>query len=526
MNPITYILNKFSTVEYNETEYVEINPLVKLYKSISGNSRAKFPDFVLDNNISYLITNKKTDKVVNQVLSKDKKFTHQSYNLYVLPEDVAKIDAFVKVLEKEAKREQALNKQPMIEQVDPEESTEIENILTRKDIQNLIDQQYPIIDLTDEEKFKDINDNIYEIETRGERSKDKILFRASHVSDFLGMHELSDVLQDNRNRYKYIRDYVILDARTIQNQASLHSRNAQDLNEVVMNLKIDSNNKKPKKIYLTLNGLLRMIFVSDSGNENRDAIRDWVVNLVYVHQFGSDIERLDLVETLKPYKKCLTELSGIYLISIGKVKDLRESMSISSELYQKKEFDNANVFKYGRSKDIMNRYAQHVARTGYGKYSDKILMEWFIVIPLKLLAAAETDLSKYFKTNQLSFEFNDGSKDHDELIIVKPGTERQHIKDKYFDIIKCYPSDTNHLIKQMTEMKLQSDANIDKLESKYKINSLEMELKLSQIESESALKLSQIECNHLKIDSDNALKIQELGYKNEILELKLKLATQ
>lgn len=102
MNPITYILNKFSTVEYNETEYVEINPLVKLYKSISGNSRAKFPDFVLDNNISYLITNKKTDKVVNQVLSKDKKFTHQSYNLYVLSEDVAKIDAFTQVGTQEA----------------------------------------------------------------------------------------------------------------------------------------------------------------------------------------------------------------------------------------------------------------------------------------------------------------------------------------------------------------------------------------------------------------------------------------
>ncbi len=537
MNPIAYILNKFSTVEYDEEEYVEVNPLVKLYKKISGKSRATFPEFVLDNNLDYLITNKKTDKVVNQVLSKDRKFTHQSYNIYVRPEDVAKIEAFVKILENEAKKDAKRNakqekEKDLTEEISQDKSAEesAPDILTKKDIQNLINQQYPIIDMTDEEKFTDADENIYEIEVRGERSKDKILFRASHMSEFLGMERLSKILQ--QEAYKYGQDYIILDADTINKQTSLHWQGGCQckeesswqcpgdghLNEAIMNLKMEPSNK-PKKIYLTLNGLLRMIFVSDSGNKNRDVLRDWVINLVYVHKFGSDIERLDLVETLKPYKKCLTKLSGIYLISIGKVKSLRDSMNISTELYPKKDFDNAHVFKYGRSEDIMNRYSQHVARTGYGKYSDKILMEWFVVIPTKLLSSAEADLGKYFKSNQLSFEFNDGSKAHDELIIVQPGVERQNIKDKYFDIIKCYLSDTNSLIKQMTEMKMQNENSLERIESASKINTLEHALEMSQLESKTALEMSQ-----LRLDS--SLKIQDLAHQVELLKLKLQLATR
>ncbi len=171
-----------------------------------------------------------------------------------------------------------------------------------------------------------------------------------------------------------------------------------------------------------------------------------MIRLVFVHQFGSPVERLDLIESLKPYSKCLNKLSGIYLIRIGKVKDLRLSMNISKEVYPSSEFDSASVLKFGRSDDIMTCFKQHCERTGYGKYSSTIDMEWFVVIPLKLLAAAETDLDKYFTVNQLKLEFNDGSKDHRELIIAKPGIEKRHIKDKYFDLVKCFPGEANAII--------------------------------------------------------------------------------
>lgn len=139
-------------------------------------------------------------------------------------------------------------------------------------------------------------------------------------------------------------------------------------------------------------------------------------------------------ESLKAYKKCLTKLSGLYLVSIGTVKALRDSMNISDELYPSDEFDSARVFKYGRSKDIMHRYKDHGEQSGYGKYSDRVSLEYFVFISLNLVLAAEKDLKTYFKSNKFSFEFNDGSKNHNELVIIKSGIDQTTIQNKYLDL--------------------------------------------------------------------------------------------
>ena len=62
--------------------------------------------------------------------------------------------------------------------------------------------QFDLLELADDEMFRDMNDNIAMIEVRGMRTEAGILFRAKHISTYLGMKRLLDILQDTRYSYK------------------------------------------------------------------------------------------------------------------------------------------------------------------------------------------------------------------------------------------------------------------------------------------------------------------------------------
>ena len=275
-------------------------------------------------------------------------------------------------------------------------------------------------------------------------------------------------------------------------------------------------------MYLTLPGLLKVIFSSRSTNDNIMQLHNWVIHLVFVHKFGSKSERMDLVETLAPYRKCLNKLSGVYLIRVGKVKDLREPMSICSEKYKPSKFDSAYVFKFGRSEDIMKRFKQHQERTGYGKYSSSVSLEWFVVIPPKLCSNAESELNKYFEYHRFKFEFNDGVKDHTELVIIKQGAERDHMKDKYFDLVKSFPGEANSIIQQMMALKIEHDKTIDNMV-------LQHDNELMRVKHDLEMNKSQHEKELIRERSEKEL-IRERSEKKDaqhqvaILELKLALA--
>ena len=65
-------------------------------------------------------------------------------------------------------------------------------------IQDNIEAAPPILYLNNEEKFTDLDGNIVDIETRGERNKNKIYFNVPDVSKAFNMHKLHDTLIDKR----------------------------------------------------------------------------------------------------------------------------------------------------------------------------------------------------------------------------------------------------------------------------------------------------------------------------------------
>ena len=534
MKIIQFLINQFATREENATQFVPIEPIINTYKRIGGTSGSTYQNFIETNNIDYVMYNKKTNKIVDQSIDY---YHHKKFKVYISTNSILQHEALLKKLQETYKTEldrfeinistdsvesnsdstktDSTETEPDSTEIDSTEteaesdSTETDSTETETDSTEKMFQNFELIELTKDEKFSDIDDNIVEIEVRGERHQDKILFKASDIEEFLGMGRLEDTIQDTRRAYvnniHYVKLYQYTDK--FHNISLTRHCLAKEVKEE-KELRLTA-----KPLYLTLGGLFKVVFCSVSANQNIAKLRDWVINLAYVHQFGTREERSTLTNSL--FKKCLNNISGIYCIRLGKVKDLRESMSISTELYPAIGFDNAHVFKVGRAENIDKRFAQHCARTGYGKYlgqsGDKIILDWCINIPKTLLVDAENDLHKYFKTNKMLFEFNDGTKDHTELIIVKSGLERKQVREKYLDLVKCFPGVANDVIKQLSDTRAEFDRTLELTEAKHTNQLLEAANKINMLEA--ANKINMLEANS---------KILLLSHKVELLELTAK----
>ncbi len=96
---------------------------------------------------------------------------------------------------------------------------------------------------------------------------------------------------------------------------------------------------------------------------------------------------------------------------------------------------------------------------------------------------------------------------HNELIAVAPKNENKVIQ-IYKQTLSYFPSKENELCKLMSEMQTNHELSLLKLEHEYtkQLNDAKTETLIAKAEVDS-----------LK----SALTIQELTYKNEILELKL-----
>jgi hypothetical protein len=164
--------------------------------------------------------------------------------------------------------------------------------------------EMPLIVLEESEMFRDINDQVVNIEMRGERSKDKILFKAKDVANYFEMKLFTKHLLQTNTSYQIDIDYVIL-----QDNPRTQCVNRDSKDKTVTTTHIINH----ERIYLTLTGYIRSATISRSGNANMSKVLDWIQTLVYVHQFGSPVERNELAQGL--LKTILNDkVSGLYYI--------------------------------------------------------------------------------------------------------------------------------------------------------------------------------------------------------------------
>lgn len=194
--------------------------------------------------------------------------------------------------------------------------------------------------LEDEEKFKDADGNVVEIETRGTRTPKGIYFLAKDVSDGFEIPSLNTTVLHKDRGYKANTDYKIFTRSELLNEESPSSKPTYK-----------------RHLFITYTGMLKILFSSRTGNANKFV--EWATETLFTTQMGTTEQKEVLCSKLlgQPvkniravFKRCSKKVPCIYRFSLGTAKDLRESMGIDSKID-----DDYIIIKYGLTNDMDRR---------------------------------------------------------------------------------------------------------------------------------------------------------------------------
>jgi len=307
-----------------------------------------------------------------------------------------------------------------------------------------------IIYLDDSEKFKDENGVCVEIETRGTRKVDAIYFKVKDVSIGFNLDNLVTTIIDKRkdgyienNHYKYFNCEILAKAQNKTNK--------------IKNMK--------KELYLTYEGILRVLFASHSPNVK--PFIKWATETLFIVQMGKPEQKQTLsasllglnTQTIKDvFNSGSNKTPTVYLFNIGSANQL-----LKTNIYK----DDDILCKYGCTDDISRRTSEH-ERNFKKQYNVDITLLLYSIIDPQYIFDAETNIRQYFKSNKIS------SDDKSELIVInnKNITQiKQHYKMIQNSYIGRYEEINNKIIqleKYILELKHQLELKDKDLELKQK----------------------------------------------------------
>ena len=348
---------------------------------------------------------------------------------------------------------------------------------------NGIEKAPNIIHLNDDEKFKDCDGNILEIETRGERECNKIYFRVKDVMKCFNMELLQNIIIKENTLYKNNIDYKYFIC--------------EKKNTIVNN---SSKTTIKKELFLTYEGMLRVLFVSRN-NKTTHFIK-WATETLFTCQMGSIEQKQDLTSNIlgvsikavkQVFNKNISTIPCIYLLNFNTVDKLRNTFNIPDT------FNNDMIVcKFGCTKDIESRMKDH--QSTYGKLNNvELNLLMFAYIDPQFIFEAETNIKDYL--NQYLYKYES----YNELIIINPKLIK-NIKNQYDMIQNKYSGHIKELLLQMKEL----ENKLSLTEAAMKINSLKYENEINEYKHKNDILILQHK--------------NELQNKNvEVLEYKLQL---
>ena len=339
------------------------------------------------------------------------------------------------------------------------------NISERLKYEDDVQDAPDVIELEDEEKFFD-NENNIEIEVRGERDVNNCYFKVKDLMDGFGLKNLHKTIIDKRKQgYKLLTHYKYF----------------------YINVYAKDENKKVKKLFLTYKGLLRVLFASNK--TTADKFIDWASKVLFTAQMGTSEQKTELVgnilgvstESVKSvFNKTVNKVPCVYLYSIGKVEDLRESLDID-DTYNDKDY----VYKWGMSNDLERRTKEH--EKSYGALEgSKLELVLFGYIDPQYISEAETRLSHSLHGMEVVLEHET----HVELAII-PKNKMKVVREQYDMISQMYMGHIKDLITKIKEKdneiaSLKKDNEITKKDNE--IAMLKKDLEIANIKSKMGAK--------------------------------------
>ena len=491
----------FQPKAINGVMYVNAGKLQKIIQKKNGiESTATITDIVINLDLNHKVVSKaKNQKIIENATVNDgyncrAHFAYIDYNQVLAFDDI-----------KQSIKEAYENDPGCLETIEEQLSdsntnvtikvTEIDGstpvIITQDDIDIATMLYYkgkdcPIQKILDNEKFTDKNGNAFDIEIRGDHTLDGMLFSSEDLADALKMENFT------RNLFtvdSYIdgEDYTVLDSSLLQCSKD----------EISDQL---TKNGRNRRTFLFWRGVIKALYISKSGNEERQRMIKWIVKTMFIHQFGSESERNELATNLtKSFRGLLNSKSGVYLVRIGKVKDLRGSMNISKDSHPD---DNAYLYKFGKSNDCIRRFSEHTSKSGYGCYSNSISMNTFVFMDDSKITKAENELHAYF--SNLKHTFTDiAGKSHNELVVLTT-IDLKQAKEKYDHLLAIHGNKNDSQIAD----------SIEQIKDTYELQLLRKDNEI--LELKKAIEIKDMIIDHKDITHAQAI---------EILNLKLTIAT-
>ena len=334
----------------------------------------------------------------------------------------------------------------------------------------------PILHLDEEEMFKDEDGNILEIEVRGEKEEDKIFFYCKDVAEKFGIPSLNRNILAEHTSYIRNEDFV------------LFGRDSTMYTQPI------------KTLFLTYQGLLKVLFVSR--NKNANSFRKWASKTLFTIQMGTQeqkdrlgakIQNINYQDFSNVFRKHANKLSAIYLIKVGTVKDKRTEYNIPLE-YK----DEQALYKYGFTDDLCRRFKEH-SKT-FGKDTD---LDLFSYVDPKFMSQAEVKVKNVFSAFEKEYFFEN----HKELVILTK-KEEQNAKDLFRMIARECAGNSEELTKQIQQLNLQH---------KVEIMEIKNELAMAQKENEYLIEKNAtlIEKHSLELENKN-LQIRLLQMEKEM----------
>ena len=324
----------------------------------------------------------------------------------------------------------------------------------------------PILELNNEEKFRDCDGNIVDIEVIGEKSRNKIYFKVNDVMEAFDMPSLDQVLRNDRTYYDINIHYKSFIKVTRNSNAS---------------------NTIKKYLYLTYKGLLKVLFNSRTGNAEQ--FQDWAEDKLFTIQMGTqenkeilgtDILGINIKNYRAVFNKHSSDFPCVYLLSLGKVGDLRDTFNLSCDID-----DNTIVYKYGFTHDFKERIAKH--QTDYGKMDNvKLDVVCFNIVDSKYTSEAENEIRDFFKAFNKPLEVN-GRR---ELVSLNK-MELDETRKKFIVTGQKYAGST---VGYENRIKLLENT-INNLQHEIKIKDMEFKLELFQEKTEKEKLQTLVETN-------------------------------
>ena len=322
-----------------------------------------------------------------------------------------------------------------------------------------IEEVPAILDFEDSERFKDCDGNIFEIETRGERNKNKIYFKVKDVMKVFDISNLNQIIV-NSGQYKLDTHYKIF---------VIHIRQINSFIDIDRHKSLHNKSSKnrifKKEQFLTYKGLLKVIFTFNSNKI--EAFQDWIEERLFSLQLGSVEEKIELGTSIlgitsQTYKDVFETYTSkfpcIYLLSLGKTEKIKNVFNITGNIE-----DDTIIYKYGFAGNLDKTLEKHSLNYGNMGIINLNLIIFYYIDP-KFVNEAEGKIRDFCSVfeNKLTIE---GECD----LMGLNGTELSFVKDYYSFIGVRYAGLSVELQTEIRRLdlkisKLQTEAEVIKLQ--------------------------------------------------------------